>query len=118
MKDPWLFGNKGLEDHFFMKKDLLILAKEMALRNVVMVFHKRFIQVPWKVDLHWLLRYNFRKFELKQDESLFIKDCDEFFVWTRWDEALEMLVKMFWRLPVLMLGLILFGVIFFTTGGF
>lgn len=97
-KDPWLFGNRELAENVLTKQDFIELSKILIRKNLMMVSRKILIKKFRKTDLTKLLKYNVRKFEIKQDKTLSISDADEFFMWSRVDNALYGTSKIFFSM--------------------
>ena len=96
--DPWQWTNKTLEKRFVTKRDYIILFKEILKRNLKYYSERFIFKARKNADIHWLVEYNFRKFEVKQDINLKLSDADEFMIITGFDNFTTRLVRIFWRI--------------------
>lgn len=96
LADPWMFGNKQLQDNFLTKTDYIVLMRELIIRNLIFIGKNSFMKLPWTPDAHWLIKRNCRHFELKQPETLDWHEADEFFVWNHFEAGLHGAMRLLW----------------------
>jgi hypothetical protein len=93
--DPWLYNNKELEESFLTKQDYVKLQRVLLRKNLLQITRKRVIKIPFNYDLHKLVAFNSRKYEVKNDSTLSIKDADEFICFTTFDTYIIIFNKLF-----------------------
>jgi hypothetical protein len=84
-EDPWLWSPHKFQKNTLRKEDFMAYARALLTKNLVRI-GRWHVPIPFKVNLHWLAKRNFKHWECKVAGNLNILDAEEFFVWTLFDE--------------------------------
>lgn len=94
MADPWQYSNKTLQQSYFTKAEFINLTKLLASKNIILITKRTGIYLPF-LSMDSILKWNYRKWEVKQDKCLNILEADEFMTWDSLDNILFIISRLF-----------------------
>ena len=95
--DPWQLEADEMMKKFLYKDDFVQLQREVLKRNLYQINKNLYIKLPWKSNLHKLIKRNLYNYELKCAGNLDINDADEFTCYAMIDYFLNYFVNTLYR---------------------